>query len=355
MPTPNSDLTGDPVRSIARAVLYEGYLLWPYRHSALKNQRRWTFGAVVPHDWQERGHDDDACTMRAECLIELPATNTTDPTINVSLRFLQVVERQVAELRASGLCFVSELDFGGTRYSAGDEAVEREVTLEGLRLDARHELSRVVSVAADKEIEWLHDATSAKQGALVRQWRELQGTLTARAELIAETGKRQEGRTRSARVTLTLTNLTRWRGPDREDALRSSFLSTHFVLRVDGAAFVSLTDPPSAFRDDAVACRNEGCWPVLVGEPGDRSTMLAAPIILPDYPRIAPESPGDLFDGGEIDELLMLNILGLTDEERQQLQSSDPRAREILERTMSLTPEQMIRLHGTIREHYHDQ
>ena len=95
---------------------------------------------------------------------------------------------------------------------------------------------------------------------------------------------------------------------------------------------------------------NEGAWPVLVGEPDSRSTMLCSPIILEDHPRIAPESPGDLFDGGEIDQLLILNILSLTDEEKAEMRATDPRAREILERTEALTPEELMRLHGTIRE-----
>ena len=38
----------DPIRAIADAVLYEGYVLWPYRRSALKNTQRWTFGGVYP-------------------------------------------------------------------------------------------------------------------------------------------------------------------------------------------------------------------------------------------------------------------------------------------------------------------
>ncbi|MCW3028142.1 MAG: hypothetical protein JWN81_1353 [Solirubrobacterales bacterium] len=78
--------------------------------------------------------------------------------------------------------------------------------------------------------------------------------------------------------------------------------------------------------------------------------MLCSPIILEDHPRIAPESPGDLFDGGEIDQLLILNILSLTDEEKAEMRATDPRAREILERTEALTPDQLMRLHGTIRE-----
>ena len=61
--------------------------------------------------------------------------------------------------------------------------------------------------------------------------------------------------------------------------------------------------------------------------------MLASPIILSDHPEIAPESPGDLFDSGEIDQMLVLNILAMTDEERRDMRDSDPRAREILERT----------------------
>jgi hypothetical protein len=111
-----------------------------------------------------------------------------------------------------------------------------------------------------------------------------------------------------------------------------------------------LADPPLELRDAAAACRNVGLWPTLVGDREDRSTILASPIILEDYPRIAPESPGDLFDGGEIDQLLILNILALSDEEKAEMAASDPRAREILERTESLTPDQLMALHGTIRE-----
>jgi hypothetical protein len=95
---------------------------------------------------------------------------------------------------------------------------------------------------------------------------------------------------------------------------------------------------------------NEGVWPVLVGEPGARDTVLASPIILEDHPQIAPESPGDLFDGGEIDQLLILNILALTEEEQAEMRASDPRAREILDRCTGLSGEELMRLHGAIRE-----
>jgi hypothetical protein len=136
----------------------------------------------------------------------------------------------------------------------------------------------------------------------------------------------------------------------REAALARTLCSTHTLLHARGGTFISLTDPPRDLAAAAEACENVGTWPVLVGEAGDASTMLSSPIILEDHPRIAPESPGDLFDGGEIDGLLVLNILSLTDEEKAEMRASDPRAREILERTEALTPEQLMALHGTIRE-----
>jgi hypothetical protein len=149
---------------------------------------------------------------------------------------------------------------------------------------------------------------------------------------------------------VTVANGVRWSGGERERLLAQTFCSAHVVLRAEAGAFVSLADPPGRLRQAAAECQNDGAWPVPVGVPGDQTTMLASPIILEDHPRIAPESPGDLFDGGEIDQLLVLNILSLTDEEKAEMRASDPRAREILERTEALGPEQLMRLHGAIRE-----
>jgi len=78
--------------------------------------------------------------------------------------------------------------------------------------------------------------------------------------------------------------------------------------------------------------------------------MLASPIILYDYPQIAPESAGALFDGTEIDEILSLRILTLTDEEKRQMRETDPQARSLLERTEALDAEQWMQLHGVMRD-----
>ena len=133
------------------------------------------------------------------------------------------------------------------------------------------------------------------------------------------------------------------------DILPYAFVSTHSILALGDGKFVSLLDPPNAWRDAAAACTNAGTYPVLAGEPGQRDVMLSSPIILYDYPEVAAESPGDLFDGAEIDEILTLRILTLTDEEKAEMRQADARTRQLLDRTEALTPEHMMKLHGVMR------
>ncbi len=327
----------DATRQIADAVLYEGYILWPYRRSALKNRRRWTFGGVYPRGHSE-GREDDAWEMRTQCLLEGP----DDAALGVSVRFLQVVRRQVRRVGRAGLEDVDELTLAGERHLSWEEAVEREVVADGLPLGELHDgLALPIEIAQGHEDEQLRDTGGGCGGAIVRSWRALEGSVDIRAERL---------RPGLFRIELRVANDTPWPGGTRDDALERTFCSTHAVLRAHGAQFVSLTDPPESLCAEAAACHNEGAWPVLVGEAGERHTVLASPIILEDHPRIAPESPGDLFDGGEIDQLLTLNILSLTDDEKAEMRQSDPRAREILERTEALSEEELMGLHGTIRE-----
>jgi hydrogenase maturation protease len=323
----------DPIRAIADAVLYEGYVLWPYRRSALKNTHRWTFGGVYPRAHAEaRDAGDDPWTMQTQCLVEAGG----DTRVSVALRFLHVVWRQVVDAEGREL---DELTVGGERHLTWEEAVEREVALDAVALAELAEARRVsISVDGGCEREPL-----GPEGAIVRSWEPLEGTLLVWAEPLAPA---------LFRITARIENTTPWGDGPREAALRRTFCSAHTTLRApEGGAFVSQTDPPEALREAAEACENRGTWPVLVGEAGARDTILSSPIILEDHPRIAPESPGDLFDGGEIDQLLILNILQLTDEEKAEARASDPRVREILDRSEGLSPEQLMRLHGrTARE-----
>ncbi len=327
----------NPVRAIADAVLYEGYILWPYRRSALKNKRRFTFGGVYPPSHSEL-HADDPCTIRAE----VPIEGGVRTRVEVSVRFLQIVERSVARLTPNGLQAVDELVVGGERHLAWDEAVERELSARRLSLHALQAGRRLpIAIAGRAEREDLLAESGERVGALIRSWHELSGEVLLQAQPLAPGVQR---------IAVEVRNSTPFRPSSREQALSHAFCSTHMQLRATRGAFASLSDPPERLQGAAQECANRGVWPVLVGEPSDRDTVLCSPIILEDHPRIAPESPGDLFDGSEIDQLLILNILSLTDAEKEEMRASDPRAREILERTEALTPEQLMRLNGTFRD-----
>jgi hypothetical protein len=307
----------DALEQIAAAVLYEGYVLWPYRRSAHKNQQRWTFGGVYPRGYVERAASGDAWRVQTQCLVV-----GSEPALEVEFRFLQVVARRVARLGADGhLELVDELVSRTERILAWDEAVER-----------RFSFPTEVSIAAGEEREVVEG------GLVVRSWEELRGQLDFWVETLRDDLRR---------VTASLSNLSQWSGLDRDAAQRHGFMSAHCVLRVRDGAFVSLMDPPAELAAEAAACDNHGLWPVLVeGE----HTMLASPIILYDFPKIAPESPGLLFDSSEIDQLLILNTLTLSDAEKAEVRATDPRAREILDRAEALSAADLSRLHGAIRE-----
>lgn len=328
----------DPVKQIATAVLYEGYVLWPYRRTSIKNQKRWTFGGVYPRAYSELRAGSDPWLVQTECLVV-----GSEPILEITVRFLHVVERRVARKDSQGaLEFVDELRVGSARYYTWEEAREREVALVDLKLPELGSARTInISLPEGREEEPLSAPDGEVVGALVRSWWSLEGTVEVGAMPI-------EGAL--YKVTVRIRNLTPWSGEDRESTLRRTLVSTHAVLRVEDGEFVSLTDPPQELKRVAEECENVKLWPVLVGEDGDRHTMLASPIILYDYPRIAPESPGDLFDGTEIDQLLIMNILTLTDEEKAEMRATDPRTKEILERSESFTKEDFMRLHGAIRE-----
>jgi hypothetical protein len=329
----------DRVAQIAEAMLYEGYLLWPYRRSVLKNQQRWTFGGVYPWQWSAYGGQGDPWQMQSEVLLEADR----DATVALELRFLHVVDRRIALLSLEGQAWVDSLQVDGTRHASWQEATERAIVVPARPVS---ELSPTaarldIGIDAGTRRDGIHGADGTAVGMVVREWRSLHGSIAATATRLAE---------RVWRMRASLVNLTSFEGETRPDALRQTFVASHFVWRSDGGAFVSSTDPPAALREAAATCRNVGTWPALVGEEGERDTMLASPIILYDYPRLAPESPQNLFDSTEIDQLLVLNVLSLTDEEQREIRESDPRGRALLERCASLPPADLMRLHGAIRD-----
>jgi hypothetical protein len=319
----------DAVSEIARTVLYEGYLLWPYRRSALKNRQRWTIGSIVPAQVSEANGGVEACHAQTECLLE-----GTAPSVRATARFLHVVDRQVL-VEGEPL---DQVRVGGVLYLSGQEATEREVVVEVDRLPTTRRMP--FTVAAGCREEPLLDA-GAPAAILRRTWQRLDGVLELASETVGPGVHR---------LTVRLRNTTSCPLGERAEAVRRAFASVHVVLRTERGEFVSCMDPPEHLRAEVSGCTNEGLWPVLVGDEGDASTVLAAPIVLYDWPRVAPESPGDLFDATEIDRMLILNVLSMPAAEQEEMAAADPRAKEILQRCAALSNEELLALHGTFRD-----
>jgi hypothetical protein len=307
---------------IADAILYEGYMLYPYRPSALKNRQRWSFGILYPPAYPEVRGGTERSQMHSECLIE-----AADTSIGIELRFLQLVPGQAKHRDERGFEFSPPVTSKSAESS--DEAVERSVEIE-VALGAEHH-------PVEFQFPPTH-ATEADQSDIDL----LRGTITVTTGLI---------RDGAWKLTIDIANTSSLSSAslDRTSALRQSLLSAHMILTANGAKFVSLLDPPEPLKNAAAACVNVGNFPVLVGSEDQRDMLLCSPILLYDYPQIAPESSGDFYDSTEMDEMLTLRVMTLTDQEKNEMRLSEDRLRYLLERTEQSARQQLMRTHGTIR------
>ncbi|MCU1341102.1 MAG: hypothetical protein JWN92_525 [Candidatus Acidoferrum typicum] len=339
------------VDGIVKAVLYEGYMLYPYRPSAVKNRHRFNFGVVYPRAYSEAQGGTDAWTMQTECLV----LGSEKTRCVVRVRFLRLAERSIGKITApskdlssiaaENIEMVGQLEVNDQVYQPWQEAVEEEIDVTEFNLSAlaAQPMKWPFRLSAKQEREAIRDEGGLITGIIDRHKAAVAGTIEFAAEQM------DKG---VFKLTVRIANTSRIESVGairREEALTRSLVSAHTILEVRDGEFVSLADPPETCRDFALACRNVGTWPVLVGEEGQHDTMLSSPIILYDYPQIAPESPGDFFDGAEIDEILSLRIMTLTEEEKREMRQSDKRARQILERTENMPDEQWMKLHGALR------
>lgn len=296
-------------RSIADAVMMEGYALYPYRASSAKNRFRWTFGVIAPRSWSVAG-GCEPWWLEAQVVV------TGAPRrIAAHVRGFQIERRGDAP--------------------GWDEGMPRTITAE-------------VEVRPDGE------------PAAYEQHFELDGLATTDRTRLPVTGRiviRREAITAAPeralhRLVIRVENLTPWPTPDapRDAALAGALASTHIVIGVDGGEIISTMDPPAWAYAAVATCRNTGVYPVLIGDPASRELALAAPFILYDYPQIAPESAGDLCDATEIDEILLLRTRLMTDDEKREARATDPRAAAIIDRADALPTEWLERLHGATRD-----
>ncbi len=302
------------VDKVVQAVLYEGYILYPYRASSKKNQReRFTFGRVYPRTYSEAQNGLEPYSMQAECLVQ---NESHDASLEVDVRFLQPLARETDE-------------------QLWLEAIEREVKLTPISLNAPVSCTRKFTFPSARTID----------GTTVR-WNEM---ICGRIEL--ETQPVDQVVSKISVRILNETPSPADRSETQEEVIMRTFASTHTILHAASGEFISLLDPDPQYEQAAKGCQNIGCWPVLVGDAGknDRDAMLASPIILYDYPKIAAESPGALFDSTEIDEILSLRVQAMTDAEKMEMRAIDEQARRILERTENLSADHYMKMHGTMR------
>jgi hypothetical protein len=318
-------------RAVADAVLYEGYLLYPYRATTAKNQVRWQFGVLGPPRCPPG--EGEPPSMATECLVDGGA----ETTVSAQLRFLQLQDRQVERSTSGGFEPVAALTTGRQALRSWEEAVERTVELGPVtlgRLAAGVDLPVEITGGTDTEVV-------AGGRVLRRRW-----PLTASVHVGAEP---VAGHPDTHRLDLEVVNRCPDQVDDRRSATRRSLLGAHLLLIAANGRFVSLLEPPDGLAGAAAACRHDRCWPVLAGAPGEDDVVLCSPIILYDHPEVAAQSPGDLFDATEIDEILTLRILTMTDEEKAEARATDPAAAAIIDRCEALGPDDLARLHGTLR------
>ncbi|CAM5574417.1 hypothetical protein [Streptomyces purpurascens] len=334
----------EQLSAVADAVLYEGYLLYPYRRSSAKNRVRWQFGVLFPRDWVESdgpvvpgvSGSADSWYQQTECLLRIRRPG--DASVRLRIRYLQAQRKQVEDSGHQPVASLRTDD--GTVHLTFDEAVPRACEVV-VPLDELLDTGRTVPVGAAAGVDV--EPLPAGAGRVVRHRDEVRAETTVTAERLsddlcrlrvrtANTGPAPDGRTA------------------RDEALRRALIATHTLIGGDGVEFVSLTDPPTDLAAPARSCRNEFTFPVLGGEAEDAGhLLLSAPIILPDHPQVAPESPGDLHDAAEIDEILTLRTMLLTDEEKREARATDPRAAAILDRVDTMPQEVFERLHGAVR------
>jgi hypothetical protein len=429
-------VNAEVLEKIVNAVLYEGYILYPYRPSSVKNQQRWTFGGLYPEACHWVEDNSESCVMQTQCIVE-----GSDATVlNISVRFLHLVTRTVGELLAGSAqsrvgvpahhpvdetkskrwastptlrndsalqrtplfpspgtpgegkgggsnaethpdasqCSkpnsppsqpstgvagegknggisgeeavpryrpVDSLRVGDKVYQSWEEATERAVIVPPIKLGGlcRRSVTHSFAFPDGSTTELLRNDDRKIAGVLIRHCKALVGDIELSAEKKSDDA-----------YLITIRVVNRSAMPDPESATRQeaqiySLASTHTIINVENGALVSAIDPPERFGALQKECIGKGSWPVLVGQAPQRDTMLASPIILYDYPQIAPESQGNLFDSTEIDEILSLRIMTLTDAEKQAIGGADERARSLLQRTDALGREQMASLHGTVR------
>jgi hypothetical protein len=259
---------------VANAVLYEGYMLYPYRPSAIKNRQRWSFGILYPPKYDEVKRGTERSGMHSECLLKL----TGETVVHVQLRFLHLLSKEVLRAVDGHLEPAASVIVDGELVEPWDEGVERCEEFDVLPSD---ELEQFFQFSFDglNDSEPMRDVNGQVGAELTCSQDDIQGTILISCQLL------------------------------RNDVMK---------LSID----VENTTPLPSYTK---ACNNIGNFPVLVGGDGERDMLLCSPIVLYDYPQAAPESAGDFYDATEMrsgDNRVRRRLQRTEESEREQLTKS---------------------------------
>jgi len=240
---------------------------------------------------------------------------------------------------------VPDFRVGEQLYQTWQEVVEQKVEVPTFALREKWQTTHEFQFPSSRAVEPIRGDDGKISAVLVRRQDAVRGVIEVVAQPVDDV---------VFKITVRILNRTPVPPNDLENQsaiIMRTCTSTHTILHTQGGEWLSLTDPPPAYAEATAACKNIGTWPVLVGDQSkhERDAMLSSPIILYDYPQIAPESPGDLFDGLEIDEILTLRVMAMSDAEKIEMRQVDEQARRILERTENMSSDHLLKMHGVMR------
>ncbi len=274
------------LQEIVNAVLYEGHILYPHRATAPGNQHnRFSFGRICPEIYNQNQAANELCKFQAEVLLE---TGGELPELRITLGFLQPFQQEICALprplpklpqkEGLGSVDIPNLESNGKAYQSWMEAVERQVTVP---LKTFHGSVEALFSFDDPCIA---ESIFDENGLITAVVRSAKSPISGK--VIVTLSPLKHG---LSKISVTILNQS-WvadSGADiRDKFLMSTMASSHVILQAKHGQFISLWDTPAELKFFAAQCRNVGVWPVLVGDKSraERSTMMASPVILYDYP-----------------------------------------------------------------------
>jgi hypothetical protein len=328
------------LENITHTLLYEGYSLYPYHRSAIKNQKPVPFGVVFPQNYNtcnKHAH----YRMQTQCIV----TGSDDPLIHINVRFLHLKKTELFEdIPEEDFVPINNVHAKSSSYQAGWQTIERSISTGDLQISQLIKNKKVIPVEFGEmhDSEYVYDESTAVAAKQISSLREIKGAVIIEAT--------PAGRQNTFRITVTVINTTPVENAEqvaRDEVLSQSFLSTHIILQAADASFISHQNPGEKWEALIAGCENINTWPILIGE--SNTILLSSPIILYDYPQINPKSSGDLFDSTEIEEALLLHVALLSDDEKQRIAQGDEKLQAMLDKVSQVTPEELINFHSGLK------